>query len=518
MLNSVKGLIAVVAIALVIFKFSKPLGLLFSTERDFVRRRNIWFVLTAAALLSGGFWTFCLVAVPVLIWAGRVDSNPVALYLLLMQIVPQVAVPVPMVGMGYLFQIDFDLLMSLCILIPVALRLRQSKNGAGSGGLKTMDYLLIAYGVLEIVLFVRPDMPGHVILQDSMTNKLRRTFMFVTDVYVLYFVVSRFCNTRERLKEAMAAFCLACALMSGVAVFESAKHWSLYTNLAMQWSNDPALGFYLFRGDSLRALASAGHPLALGYLLAMALGFWLYLQSAAQSKKQKIGVALLLWAGLLAAYSRGPWVGAAAIYVCFAALSPRAVSRLSKVAFSSLLIGGLLSMTPIGERIIRVLPFLGGSVDSANISYRQRLSERAWDLVMQSPFFGDQFAVFKMDDLRQGQGIVDLVNTYVQVALDKGLIGLALFVGFILIGCVGALRSSRSVMRTDPDLGQMGTSLVCCIIGTLILIQNCSFIMGYAKMFYVLAGLATGYIGVAARQKQPVASKAGLPSGVPDAR
>lgn len=490
---SFKEMIVILAISAAIFKFAKPIALLFSTEGDFVRRRNVWFALTITAFLSPNFWLFALVAVPLMAWAGRKDANPVAFYLLLLQVIPSIPVDIPVIGIHALFQLDNYRLLSLCVLIPTAWRLWRSKDAARIRGLQTMDLLLLAYGALEIALFVPPDLPGHVLLHDSATNMLRRAFQFFLDVYVLYFVVSRSCSSRRAIVEAQAAFCLACAVMAALAVFESAKHWLLYADFGASWSDNAALGFYLIRGNILRAEASAGHALALGYLLAIALGFWLYLRSHVTATRARITAVLLLWLGLLAAYSRGPWIGAAAIYFVFAALSPRRFTRLFKAAGVAVILAGAIGVTPLGSRIINVLPFMGGSVDSGSIDYRERLAERSWQLIQQNPYFGDQLAITKMEDLRQGQGIIDEVNTYVEVILDKGLVGLSIFVGFILIALVKAYRPTKALVQSDPDLTLLGVSLVACIVGTLIMIENCSFILGYEKMFYVLAGLSAAY-------------------------
>ena len=74
--------------------------------------------------------------------------------------------------------------------------------------------------------------------------------------------------------------------MSLVAAFEFARNWLIYSALELQWSDNPIL--YLRRGNWLRAQASAGHPLALGYLIAIAFGFWLYLRSQIQSIRRQI--------------------------------------------------------------------------------------------------------------------------------------------------------------------------------------------------------------------------------------
>lgn len=225
-----------------------------------------------------------------------------------------------------------------------------------------MDILLLGWGILQIVQFIPPDVPGHALLHDSFTNLLRRAFLFYVDVLVLYFVVSRSCLNRRAIVEVQAAFCLACAVMSLVAAFEFARNWLIYSALELQWSDNPIL--YLRRGNWLRAQASAGHPLALGYLIAIAFGFWLYLRSQIQSIRRQIAGFILFWLGLLAAYSRGPWIGATSSYLGFVALGPRALRGLLKSTFLGAIVGGVILASPLGDRIIEVLPFMGGKLTS----------------------------------------------------------------------------------------------------------------------------------------------------------
>jgi O-Antigen ligase len=511
--SSFKAMIVVLAIAAIIFRCARPIALRFSDAQDYKHRRNTWFVLTCTAFLSPNFWLFALVAVPMLVWAGRKDTNPVALYLLVWQALPTFSINIPMIGMSYLINMDNFRLLSFCILVPTALRLRQSKSTTRIRGIAGMDLLLLGYGALQVSLFVPPDLPDHSLMHDSPTDFLRRAFLFLIDDYVLYYVVSRSCSSKRTLIEAQAAFCLSCALLAGVALFEYLRHWLLYTEIATRWSGYNALSAmaYVIRGGALRAQASTGHPLALGYLLAIAFGFWLYLQRQVPYTRAKIAVTVLLWLGLIAAYSRGPWIGAVAIYFAFAALGPRALPRVFKAGLVAVLVGGAIAASPLGERIINVLPFMGGSVDTGNVTYRQRLFDRSWDLVMAHPYFGDQLAFTKMEDLRQGQGIIDLVNTYAAVALFNGLIGLSCFVGFILSALFKAYRLARKSMQTDPDFATLGVSITACILGTMLMIENSSFIWGIEKMFFVLAGLAAGYahLGGALPQSAAAQSRTG---------
>jgi O-antigen ligase len=492
MLVSFKAMIVVLTIALVVFRFAKPIALKFSTERDYIRRRNIWLVLTATALISPSFWLFVIVAVPLLLRAGKKDPNPLALCLLLMQVIPDIPIEIPVFGINRLFEIDNYRLLSFCVLVPAVWRLRKQKNPIEVPGLGAMNMLLLAYGALQVALFVPIEIPGQTLDQQTMTDNVRRGFLFLIDTYVLFVAASRTCVTRQAITEALAMFCLACVEMAPVALFESLRHWLLYFDLSNRWGSIAVATAYYMRGETTRAAVSAGHPLILGYMMAIAFGFWLYLRSHVKSKRFRVIVGALLLLGLLAAYGRGPWLGAVVIYFIYAAVGPRGMSRLFKAAAVFVLVGAVIFASPVGDRIVRVLPFSGKSSDES-LTYRQRLAERSWEIIQTHPFLGDQNARSQMEDLRQGEGIIDFVNTYMQVALYYGFVGLSLFLSVILIALMKAYRTLKRCARSDPDLALLGASLVACIMGTLVMIAASSFIGAYAQLFYVLSGLAVAY-------------------------
>jgi hypothetical protein len=490
---TINEMLRVVAIAAIVWVVARPIALRFSSAADFARRRTVWFVLVITAFLSPTFWLWAALAVPLLIWAGQKDSNPLGLYLLMLFVIPQIEIEIPPVLVKRLFDLDIYRLCSFCILIPTAWRLWQSRRGRPGVGLGPMDWLLIGFGLLQLVMFIPYEAP---------TNTLRRTFLFYIDVYVLYYVASRACTSRRQIQEAMSCFCLAAAIMASIAVFEFAKHWLLFGDLTKQWHGGAT--FYYTRMGSVRAQASAGDPLALGYVLAVALGFWLYLKSHIQSMPLRVATIVLLCMGLFAAYSRGPWLGAVVVYFVYAALNPRAISGMLKALVVFVIAAAAVALTPLGSKIASVLPFMGGQVGYDSLLYREALLQKSWELFQQHPWLGNPFVLLQMEDLRQGEGIIDLVNAYVEVGLFHGLIGLVLFVGFMLHGLLKAYRYAKRMVRSDPDLALLGASLVACIVGTLIMLATCSLIYGYEKMFYVLGGLAIAYTGlVPSRARAP---------------
>ena len=463
-MQALKELFVVLVIALVVFRFARPVACVFATEEEFARRRNAWCALTIVAFLCPTLWLFCLLAVPILVLAARKESNPGALYLMLLTVVPAISWRVPMVGLSYLVDLDFPLLLAFCVMVPAALRLLKSQQPPAA--LKMLDYCLLAYLALTSMYFVLPEISRGVLMTPTVTDSLRRAFEAFFAIYVPYFVLSRSSSKLRGVQDMMAAFCLSCAVMAAIGTFEGARHWLLYGAMRSHW--DP-YNPYLMRAGSVRAMASTAHPLVLGYFLAVALGLWLCLKSKVQSRLSRNSVIVLYALGLLAAYSRGPWVGAILIYFVYVALSRRTISKLLTAVGAVALLGLIVAITPFGEKIAKVIPYFGGTVDAENITYRQRLLERAWQIIQGSPFLGDQYAFSKMEDLRQGQGIIDLMNGFVNILLDNGFVGLLLFLAFAMTGVVKAWKLSGASAQVGVQLGTMGASLVACILGTLVM-------------------------------------------------
>jgi O-antigen ligase len=130
------------------------------------------------------------------------------------------------------------------------------------------------------------------------------------------------------------------------------------------------------------------------------------------------------------------------------------------------------------------------------VVYRERLFARSWQIIMDHPWFGDQQALSKMEELRQGEGIIDLINGYVTILLNDGFVGLSLFLFFIVIGLFKAFRVSVATATSDPELSKLGACLVACILGSVIMMWTGGLI---DMMTCVLIGLMAAYVDVGRR-------------------
>jgi O-antigen ligase len=168
----------------------------------------------------------------------------------------------------------------------------------------------------------------------------------------------------------------------------------------------------------------------------------------------------------------------------------------------------LLFSTTVGARIMDFLPFVG-TVDSENLTYRARLLDTFLTLIVEKPFFGayDFMLTPEMQALRTGQGIIDIVNTYIGVGFTSGLVGLSLFVGFFLTIAAGILRAA-GLSRDDADLYLLGQALLATLLGILVMISAVASITVIPVVYWAVAGLGVGYARLAESRRTAIAAQA----------
>lgn len=499
MLQLYKALAAVIVVTTITFFLARPLLRRFMSDTDFSHRRNIWLALNLAAFTIPNYWAYVLVASVVLAYGVKRDSNPPALYAFLLLAMVPVGLYLPTLGLvKQLFLVDHLRLLSLLVLLPTAVRLAGATTApavrapyprAADRLRLQADLLLALYAGLQIIVL----MP-----HESVTATLRRSVLLIIDLWLPYYVFSRGMRSREQIVETMAAFALAMFVLAPLAVLESFKGWLLYAGLQEKWDTEPLIN-YLSRGSMLRAQLTAGHSIVLGYAMTIAFGFWLSLQGRVESLGWRVLAMLTLFIGIVMPLARGPWLGACFVLVMFLAVGPNRGSRILTVFGLLFLTGVAVVLSPWGSQVVDRLPFIG-TLDEDTVSYRQQLAAMSWTLIRQNPWFGTPGFFAYLEDLRQGQGIIDLVNAYAGIALAYGLVALAALLGFfvlIVARCIGCVRASA---RADPGLASTGASIAACLMGTLLMIATVNLYLSVANITWMLAGLGVAYAGIVRRR------------------
>lgn len=326
-------------------------------------------------------------------------------------------------GINQLLTLSHLRMLALVVLLPAALRLMaqaQLTDKRDAGFLK-FDLAVLAFPVLRVVLAA----PYY-----SNTTVLRLLVEVFTDTWLPYYVVTRGLRSVADVRFVLAHLALGCGFVAAVAAAESVFNQQMYLGLQYVYDVRWQLTATLLRGDRLRVQATMPNPIALAFVMTFALGLWAWLRG--QDWRQKpvaLMFALLVWA-LVSTWSRGPWLGAATLGLSLYALH-RMPARAYGVALLTLVaLATAVKMAGADDAVMDAFKQVFGSsaADVATIEYRQLLLDTSLALIKQSPWWGVPNYQDYMEHLRQGEGIIDLVNTYMSAALDAGLIGLVLFV------------------------------------------------------------------------------------------
>ncbi|MFJ4349125.1 O-antigen ligase family protein [Pseudomonas sp. NPDC089401] len=499
-----RALIVILFLASVVFFLARRPASDLIPDRDFKRRRNLWLLVTLVAFFSFSFWVYAAAAVITLFLAQRREHNAMALFFMLLFAIPPASVEIPGFGViNYLIEVNHVRILTLCVLLPAALALSRQADTPRFGR-TAPDKWLLAGLVLMTLLYLR---------DTTVTDSLRQAVRLYIDVYLPYYVASRGLKTVQDFKDALLAFVIAAFLLSIIAMAEFARHWLLYNGLIAALGVEWSMSSYLSRGSSLRASATTGQAIALAYVISVAIGLYLFVQGHVRSRLQRYLGALLLAAGLVVPLSRGPWIGTGVIIAVFIATGKGAVKRLTLLACAGLLALPMLTVVPGGEKVIDLLPYVG-NVDKENITYRERLLDNSWLVIQRYPLFGsfDFRNAPEMQAMIQGEGIIDIVNSYINLALRFGLVGLALFVGFFFSIMLGIHKAMRTFPDKDDEQRRLGRALLATLFGIMVIIFTVSSITVIPVVYYSVGGLGMAYMQMVRRHRSNEAAALANPT------
>jgi hypothetical protein len=502
-----RSLVVVFLIATAVFLVLKRSFSPLMPPGAYQRRCVLFLALSAFAFLSPGFWLYALPASLMVVLASRRESNIPALFFALLFAVPPAPGLVPGFGLvNYLLAVDHPRLLALLLLLPAAVTLWRKPSRQGMSG---PDKLFAGYVLLQAALvFFRAA---------SFTNGLREVVNLFLALVLPYYVMSRSFTNLAQLKDAAASFCLSGAVLGAIAIFELSKNWLLYRSLLDHWASDSATGAYLVREGLVRASVSTGHSIVLGYILAMALVCYFALRGQLRPGVQKNLAFALLLGGILATLSRGPWLGAAAAAFTFWATAN--ASRM-RVGVAVGVMTGLAFVFDAQFGLLRALT----QVDQSTVDYRAELLAKSMEVFSENPWLGsDQFVErLAAKGMIQGQGIVDVVNTYLGVALSTGVLGLTFFLCLFTTLLLSIWKSRRKYAATevqglthdalrattpgatkptgDSSFSPFLTArmLLAVLLGTLVTIATASSVLLIPWVYWAWIGMAVAYARIAA--------------------
>lgn len=338
------------------------------------------------------------------------------------------------VGSIYLFSIGKSTFASLGLVIAF---FTKRQTDAKSGFHFDLPILLL----LALSIFSGRD--------PKITETIRHALPSLIDLAVPYFLISRSLKSREDLRRFVLALALAAFVMAVVAFFEQRLHWLLYKEIENRLHIATGLSAYKSRGGSLRATAAFPDQLSLGVYLAFGTIAIMAFRASFATRRNYYLALLVMAIGLTAPNSRGALLGVVLGWLAFDFFRKRysrLAAELGVIGMAYLVLLALANISPY------VAGVLGHGADASSTSqYRIELLTRGMEEIRKHPLLGTTLstALNNLDDMRQGEGIIDMVNGYISYGLTAGYIGIIVLAMVFLSMMIAMLRVRRNLSFND---------------------------------------------------------------------
>lgn len=493
----IRALVVVLTIGMGVFVAARGAVLQLVPEITYRRWRKLWLLLTLVLFLSHNIW-LCLALIAGLVSVyRRKEAHVMGLYFVVLFVVPAASATIPGFGIvDHIWTLDHYRLLALTLLLPAALSLASRDSTMRLGG-ASVDWMVLGYLFLLSLLSFR---------DTSVTAGMRGVFSLWVDVFLPYYVASRSIRDVDGFRHALTGYVLGAMILGFIGTFEALHIWRLYGNVVSVLGLDHFYsGFYVMRSGLLRPAGTVGHSIVLGYTVVVAFGFFLYLKGLVVRPLSRWLGLIALGAGILASLSRGPWVGAALLVLVFVVQGPRPIGQLLKLTGVGLIVLLILAQLPYGKLFIDLLPVIG-TEEQGNVEYRADLLTNALPVIERHLLFGstDYLDAPELQVMLQGEGIIDIVNSYIGVALSSGVVGLLLFVGAFFASFLQLRRGLRMARKNDNNSDLLGRALGATLAAIMLIIYTTSSIFVVPVVYWAVIGLCVAYPGAVKHENSKI--------------
>ena len=262
--------------------------------------------------------------------------------------------------------------------------------------------------------------------------------------------------------------------------------------LAVSVTLSAALGLErYFNGKAFAASLPGNNQNDFAYILATALPLMLWLFGSSWFQRAMVtAMVAITSAGVLLAFSRGALVGLAAALVLHVVTQPRHLKIVLAGALIAVL--GALVFIRADRQRYETSVTVKQRVTQENVDTRFILWRSAATLAVDHPLLGvgpGNFSTYFYESTDSPYGVENLRvvhDAYLDVAVELGFLGLALFVGFL------AMAFWRVTAMVRQDIGPPGyaaalrTALVVAVVSALTLSEQ------YFPPMWLIGGLVTG--------------------------
>lgn len=385
---------------------------------------------------------------------------------------------IPFPGINYLTSLSYSGLTSLVLLTPLAVR----KSDGEKSPAKSQVPAVFVFGILYLMLCMALDFR-----ETTVTNGLRHSIDHWLTFGLLLVAFRKLAGNPNVIKAVPVGLLIASTMLCLVGAVQAYTSWTFYDVISSELVASVRSHIAFMRGNTLR-LPSTQDPIPFGVALGVSgsLICWSYYIA----ERKRIFTHALLFALSIVCISgtdsRGGLLALMATITVIVLYSKRLRSGR----------GFLMALGVIAVAI--VLLFLDPmqyfmSVDQyGTFEYRVRVFEISMQAISYQPFFGSPNFHPILEQLRNYDGIIDIVNTYVQIPIRYGVVGLIFFAG-------AGIAAARSLLRSADVMAEVGDesaeftyrALAAFSIGLLVAIATVSLLGILVHYYWVLVGFAS---------------------------
>lgn len=307
-----------------------------------------------------------------------------------------------------------------------------------------------------------------------------------------YYALRLNVRSQDDLRRVIACIAAGATILAVLAMYEVWNHWTVYGSIDSNLANGHQVRSknVMVRGGLLRPTTSMSGPLMLSCYLAFASLAMAISRSWFRSTFGWVGCLGLVLAGCLAGQSRGNAAGILLGIVLLLALRRKwgAAGAVAGAGAAAAAVVVAVSTFSRGTAAIFNLSAQYSHGTSVYYDYRGLLLHRGLEEGMRHLWTGISLKdnIEHLSDITQGQGIVDLVNTYLTVFLVSGLVG---FIPVVALLALIVWRLFRNARNLTPEVLTLRAFLLATMVMILAQLAFMSMIdrLPFMLMF-VLAG------------------------------
>jgi len=477
-------------------------------KRIFLEWGFLWLaVWSIAYLLRGIYWMTIFMFFFGVSISQKTRAEKIAYYFVLLPTLPlfvSVVMPGVIPGIKVWMKLNVPTLLSMFVLFPLAMRVFFFGGAKDAlGAFKTDKYVLF-YFILLVALSYR---------SATLTAGLREMLINFLEVFLPYYAISRALKKKEDFELVFYAVVFSGMIVATVGIMEELLRWPMFLGLidAMHLEERPISPFTV-RGGLLKIGSTFASGTPCGYFLTAVIAISYFLKNFVKVNKKLLylisGLCLL---AIFFTAARGAWLGFLVMALIVAVYQKgKKVKLILGFLLTAYIALPFLNYTSAGQaitnKIEQVVPTSKEHSEYGTIDYRERLVTAVFTTMSLHPWFGslDFLETEEMQAMKQGEGIIDVVNTYFQIGLAYGWVGLVLFTMIFVNTALKLffLANSQRLRRKNEYFSQMTAVFLSIVVMTVVLIGTVSSVSLLPHYFWAFTAIAAATVRVVTNIKR----------------